>query len=163
MLSPPSGSCSHQSIRAQGQSQSNQPPPFRLLSEPPKARRHSVTLQPSSWRGRPPSAPRWEDAHAIPPWHSWGSSIRLCGPHARRPLQARRCAPRGSLGGEETGKVLHPRTEHGGHRQDTHRGAWVAQPVKRPTSAQVVISLTVRGFEPRIRLCAERSDPGACF
>ena len=27
-------------------------------------------------------------------------------------------------------------------------GAWVAQSIKRPTSAQVMISCTVRGFEP---------------
>ena len=40
-----------------------------------------------------------------------------------------------------------------------HWGAWVAQLVKRPTSAQVMIS----HFEPRIRLCADSSEPGACF
>ena len=41
------------------------------------------------------------------------------------------------------------------------RGAWVAQSVKRPTSAQVMIS--VCGFELRIGLCADSSEPGACF
>ena len=41
-------------------------------------------------------------------------------------------------------------------------GAWVAQSVKRPTSAQVTI-LRVREFEPRVGLCADSSDPGACF
>ena len=39
------------------------------------------------------------------------------------------------------------------------RGAWVAQSVKRPTSAQV----TVREFEPRVGLWADGSEPGACF
>ena len=36
-------------------------------------------------------------------------------------------------------------------------GAWVAQSVKRPTSAQV------REFESCIGLCADSSEPGACF
>ena len=40
-------------------------------------------------------------------------------------------------------------------------GAWVAQPVKRPASAQVMIS--VCEFEPRFGLCADSSEPGACF
>ena len=35
------------------------------------------------------------------------------------------------------------------------RGTWVAQSVKRPTLAQV------RGFEPRVGLCADSSEPGA--
>ena len=35
----------------------------------------------------------------------------------------------------------------------------VAQSVKCPTSAQV----TVCGFKPLIGLCADRSEPGACF
>ena len=37
------------------------------------------------------------------------------------------------------------------------------QSVKRPTSAQVVISLAVREFEPGIGLCADSSEPGTCF
>ena len=41
-------------------------------------------------------------------------------------------------------------------------GAWVAQWVKRLTSAQVPIS-TARGFEPRVWLCADSSQPGAYF
>ena len=36
----------------------------------------------------------------------------------------------------------------------------VAQSVKRPTSAH---DLTVHGFEPRVWLCADHSEPGACF
>ena len=36
------------------------------------------------------------------------------------------------------------------------QGAWVAQLIKRPTSAQVMIS--VREFEPRIGLCADSSE-----
>ena len=43
------------------------------------------------------------------------------------------------------------------------RGTWVAQSVKQPTSAQVMISHTVREFEPRLRLCADSSELGACF
>ena len=42
------------------------------------------------------------------------------------------------------------------------RGAWVAQSVKCPTLAQVMVSW-VRGFEPRVGLCADSSEPGACF
>ena len=42
------------------------------------------------------------------------------------------------------------------------KDSWVAQLVKRPTSAQVMISWTV-GFEPHVRLCADSSEPGACF
>ena len=41
-------------------------------------------------------------------------------------------------------------------------GTWVAQSVKRPTSAQVVISKAAK-FEPRVGLCAGSSEPGACF
>ena len=48
-----------------------------------------------------------------------------------------------------------------GRRKDG-RGAWMAQSVERPTSAQVMIS-PVREFEPRVGLCADHSEPGACF
>ena len=41
------------------------------------------------------------------------------------------------------------------------RGPWVAQSVGRPTSAQVMIS--VHEFEPHTGLCADSSEPGACF
>ena len=41
-------------------------------------------------------------------------------------------------------------------------GTWVAESVKHPTSAQVEISW-VRGFEPHVGLCADSSEPGACF
>ena len=41
------------------------------------------------------------------------------------------------------------------------RGAWVAQSVKRPTSARS--DLALRGFEPRVGLWADGSEPGACF
>ena len=37
----------------------------------------------------------------------------------------------------------------------------MAQSVEHPTSAQVVVS--ARGFEPRVGLCADGSEPGACF
>ena len=43
-----------------------------------------------------------------------------------------------------------------------HRGTRVAQSVKHPTSAQVMVSRSV-GFRPRIGLCADSSEPGACF
>ena len=42
----------------------------------------------------------------------------------------------------------------------------MAQSVERPTSAQDFSSghdLTVREFEPRVRLCADSSEPGAYF
>ena len=39
----------------------------------------------------------------------------------------------------------------------TLRGTWVAQLVKCLTSAQV------RGFKSRVGLCADSSEPGACF
>ena len=39
------------------------------------------------------------------------------------------------------------------------RGAWVAQSVRRPTSAHVMISRSVGS----VGLCADRSEPGACF
>ena len=46
-------------------------------------------------------------------------------------------------------------------------GAWVAQSVKRPTSAQVMISRSVSlspVFEPReFEHRADSSEPGACF
>ena len=38
----------------------------------------------------------------------------------------------------------------------------MVQSVKRPTSAQVMISQSVQ-FEPRVGLCADSSEPGACF
>ena len=41
------------------------------------------------------------------------------------------------------------------------RGAWGAQSVERPTWAQVRISQF--RFEPRVGLCADSSEPGACF
>ena len=41
------------------------------------------------------------------------------------------------------------------------RGAWVAQLVKRPTSAHR--DLVVLEFEPCIGFCADSSDPGVCF
>ena len=41
------------------------------------------------------------------------------------------------------------------------KGAWVAQSVKCPNSAQV--DLTVHGFEPHIGVCADTSEPEACF
>ena len=40
-------------------------------------------------------------------------------------------------------------------------GAWVAQLVKRPTSAQVMISRLM--IKPHVRLCADSSEPEACF
>ena len=40
------------------------------------------------------------------------------------------------------------------------RGAWLAQSVKRLTLAH---DLAVRGFEPHVGLCADGSEPGACF
>ena len=44
------------------------------------------------------------------------------------------------------------------------RGAWVAQWVERPTlDLSSGHDLTVRGFEPRVGLCADSSEPGACF
>ena len=41
------------------------------------------------------------------------------------------------------------------------RGTWVAQSVKRLTSAQVMTS--VHEFEPRIGLCVDSSEAGTCF
>ena len=41
-------------------------------------------------------------------------------------------------------------------------GAWVAQSGKHLTSAGVRIS-RFRGFEPRVGLCADSSEPGSCF
>ena len=46
--------------------------------------------------------------------------------------------------------------------KDNFRGAWVAQWVKRPTSAQVMISLFHKS-EPHFRLCADSLEPGTCF
>ena len=43
-------------------------------------------------------------------------------------------------------------------QRNNGRGAWVAQSVKRPTLAQVVIS-RVREFEPRTRLWADSGEP----
>ena len=42
------------------------------------------------------------------------------------------------------------------------RGTCVAQSVKRPTSAQVMI-LQFVSSSPRIGLCADRLEPAACF
>ena len=43
-------------------------------------------------------------------------------------------------------------------------GAWEAQWVKHPTLGfGSGHDLTVREFEPRVGLCADRSEPGACF
>ena len=44
--------------------------------------------------------------------------------------------------------------------KDPSWGAWVAQLVKHRTLAH---HLTVHEFKPRIRLCADSSEPGACF
>ena len=41
-------------------------------------------------------------------------------------------------------------------------GAWVAQSGGRPSSAQVMIS-QVRKFKPCVGLCANSSEPRACF
>ena len=41
-----------------------------------------------------------------------------------------------------------------------HRGAWAAQSAKRPTLGFVSgHDLTVRGFEPRVGLCADSVEP----
>ena len=53
-----------------------------------------------------------------------------------------------------TSKFTEPRARL---QMEAHRGTWVAQSVKRPTSAQVP------GFKPRIGLRADTSEPGACF
>ena len=47
-------------------------------------------------------------------------------------------------------------------RAEKQRGAWVAQSVRRPTSAQVRISRFVSS-SPRVGLWADSSEPGACF
>ena len=41
------------------------------------------------------------------------------------------------------------------------QGTWAAQSVKQPASAQVMIS--VLEFKPRVGLCADSSEPRACF
>ena len=46
--------------------------------------------------------------------------------------------------------------------EENPRGAWVAQSVKRLTSAQVMISWLV-GSQAHVRLCADSSEPGVCF
>ena len=48
-------------------------------------------------------------------------------------------------------------------QKNTSRGTWVAQSLKCPTLAQVMIDLTVHGFEPSVGLCADSSEPGAYF
>ena len=48
------------------------------------------------------------------------------------------------------------------HIENATGDTWVAQSVKRPTSAQVTI-LWVREFKPHVRLCADGSEPGARF
>ena len=45
---------------------------------------------------------------------------------------------------------------------EIYRGAWVAESVKRPTSAQVTISRSV-SLSPAVGLWADGSEPGACF
>ena len=43
-------------------------------------------------------------------------------------------------------------------------GAWVAQSVESLTPTQVMISwLELMEFEPHVGLCADSSEPGACF
>ena len=49
-----------------------------------------------------------------------------------------------------------------GNLKDTLRGAWVAQLVKCPTLASGH-DLAVREFEPHVGLCADSSEPAACF
>ena len=49
---------------------------------------------------------------------------------------------------------------HSSQKVETTWGAWVVQSVKQLTSGH---DLMVRGFEPRIRLWADGSEPGACF
>ena len=39
----------------------------------------------------------------------------------------------------------------------------MTQSIKCQTSAQVIHDLAVRGFKPRVGLCADSSEPGACF
>ena len=52
---------------------------------------------------------------------------------------------------------------HGILRSMYARGAWVVQSVERPTSAQVMISPLV-SLSPELGwLCADSSEPGACF
>ena len=41
-------------------------------------------------------------------------------------------------------------------------GAWVTQLVKPLTSAQAMILRSIE-FEPHVGLCADSSEPGACF
>ena len=43
------------------------------------------------------------------------------------------------------------------------RGAWVAQSVKRLSDFSSGHDLKVPEFEPHIGLCADSSEPGACF
>ena len=48
----------------------------------------------------------------------------------------------------------------------TNWGAWVAQSVKRRTSAQIMISwaqISLHGLKTHIGFCADSSEPGACF
>ena len=47
-------------------------------------------------------------------------------------------------------------------RRPNSLGAWMAQLDKRPTSAQVMI-FAVCEFKPHVGLCADSSEPGACF
>ena len=49
-------------------------------------------------------------------------------------------------------------------KRPVERGAWVAQMVKHGTlDFSSGHDLTVRGFEPCVGLCADGSEPGACF
>ena len=42
-------------------------------------------------------------------------------------------------------------------------GTWVAQLVECPLQLRSGHGLTTREFEPRVGLCADSSEPGACF
>ena len=49
-------------------------------------------------------------------------------------------------------------------KRKKERGTWVAQSVKRPTLGfSSGHDLTVYEFEPHVKLCADNSEPGACF
>ena len=69
----------------------------------------------------------------------------------------------GEREGKHDAQVFRPSTCMGGGDiyPDSSRGAWVAQSVKRPTSARS--RSRGREFEPRVGLWADGSEPGACF
>ena len=89
------------------------------------------------------------------------------------PRQVAEHASRDSILGEDSTKSLsqdsalsfcpgvHPCSKTLTEKAPIPWSAWVAQPVKRLTSAQVMIS--VCEFKPCIGLCANSSKPGACF